>query len=267
LKPEVAQTFTAGVVYQPSWLEGFNGSVDFYRIDISGAIFTPASQTIVDGCYAGIQSDCQLISVGGNPVTTTAGLDGAAGITVKAAPVNAASLKTSGFDAELAYKARLWGGAISGRALANYVDTYSNTAAASPNGPVFIGAYALGALAIPRWTINLSEQYAHPLGATAEGAISVQERLIAGGKYNPNYTAAQFPAAGQDVPEVTYTDVTASFRFQAAGADAELYLTVLNLFNVSPPSIPIASTFQQPTNFDIYDVLGRRFTLGLKAKW
>src|SRR5689334_14835381 len=46
LTPEIAKTTSFGVVYSPSWLSQFTGSVDYYSIDISGAISTLGNQEI-----------------------------------------------------------------------------------------------------------------------------------------------------------------------------------------------------------------------------
>src|SRR4029079_11189690 len=52
LKPEVAQNFSAGVVFQPtlSWLTGFRASVDYYRIKVSGQIAAVTAQEVLNRC-------------------------------------------------------------------------------------------------------------------------------------------------------------------------------------------------------------------------
>jgi outer membrane receptor protein involved in Fe transport len=265
LKPEVAQTFTVGGVYRPHFVPGLEGSIDYYDIDIEQAIGSVAAQTIVNGCAAGNQTYCALITVSGKPVTTTAGLNGAAGISIGIAPLNIASVKTSGLDAELSYAAPIHDGRLTLRAIGNYTLTFENSAAAAPNGPKLIGAY--GIQGQPRWTLDFTQAYDHPLANDRSFMVQLEERLIAPGRYNPNYTPSQFPTSEQDIPEVTYVNLTAAYRFQAFGAKQEAYVTILNLFDKDPPSVPIPSTFQAPTRFDLYDILGRRFTLGIKARW
>ena len=61
LKPEEADTTTAGIVIQPSFLDGFQASVDWYKVSISGAIAQLSGQTIVDQCNAGDASLCQYV--------------------------------------------------------------------------------------------------------------------------------------------------------------------------------------------------------------
>ncbi len=51
LKPETAETMTAGFVYSPSFLHAFNFYVDWYRIKIKDYITPPGEQFVVDSCY------------------------------------------------------------------------------------------------------------------------------------------------------------------------------------------------------------------------
>ncbi|MES2606236.1 MAG: TonB-dependent receptor, partial [Pseudomonadota bacterium] len=49
--PEEADTFTAGVVFTPEFLDGLQLAVDYYSIDLEGQIGTLTSQEIVNQCY------------------------------------------------------------------------------------------------------------------------------------------------------------------------------------------------------------------------
>ncbi len=53
LKPEKADTTTAGIVFQPTFLEGFQASLDWYEVEIKGAIASLTATTIVQQCNAG----------------------------------------------------------------------------------------------------------------------------------------------------------------------------------------------------------------------
>ena len=52
LAPEKADTWTAGFVFTPSFLQGFSASVDWYKITIADAIDKPTPQQIVDAAFA-----------------------------------------------------------------------------------------------------------------------------------------------------------------------------------------------------------------------
>ncbi len=63
LQPETSTNKTLGFVYSPSFLEGFDTSVDWYNIQIKNAIGARSAQTILDGCYInGIADRCKLIT-------------------------------------------------------------------------------------------------------------------------------------------------------------------------------------------------------------
>ncbi|GLQ47454.1 TonB-dependent receptor [Dyella lipolytica] len=51
LRPETSKNYTAGIVYSPSWLTGFNFTVDAYRIRVDNIITLPAANAILDNCY------------------------------------------------------------------------------------------------------------------------------------------------------------------------------------------------------------------------
>jgi len=89
LKPEIADTFTAGVVLQPrDFLPGFNFSFDYYKIKVKDAISTLSTQNVVNQCNNGQTEYCQYV---------TRGQDGL--ITLINTPfLNLNRLNTSGFD-------------------------------------------------------------------------------------------------------------------------------------------------------------------------
>ena len=51
LRPETSKNYTAGIVYSPSWLTGFNITLDAYRIRVDNIITLPSANSILDNCY------------------------------------------------------------------------------------------------------------------------------------------------------------------------------------------------------------------------
>lgn len=101
LNPETADTFTYGVVYSPSWLPGFNVSLDYYDIDLADAINAPSAQFIVDQCYDQPQPNqfCDLItrnSVAGSP--TQGALN-----SFRQTILNVSNYQTRGYDFTMRY--------------------------------------------------------------------------------------------------------------------------------------------------------------------
>ncbi|WP_066097346.1 TonB-dependent receptor plug domain-containing protein [Xanthomonas massiliensis] len=51
LKPETSRTRTIGLVYSPSWAEGLNVSVDWYRISVYNMITAISADYVLNQCY------------------------------------------------------------------------------------------------------------------------------------------------------------------------------------------------------------------------
>ncbi len=69
LKAEQSDTYTVGAVYQPSWFQGFSGSVDYYDIAVKNAIQQLGAQAVINGCKLGAADLCNLIYRGTDPST------------------------------------------------------------------------------------------------------------------------------------------------------------------------------------------------------
>ncbi|MEO8000880.1 MAG: TonB-dependent receptor [Arenimonas sp.] len=53
LTPEFGNNRTYGFVYSPSWLEGFNVSLDIWKIKLQDALAARSSQFVLNACYTG----------------------------------------------------------------------------------------------------------------------------------------------------------------------------------------------------------------------
>jgi iron complex outermembrane recepter protein len=95
LEPETAVSKTLGLVYSPSWLQGFDISFDWWKIDIDSAITTPTGQAILDGCIRdNIAFFCNLYDR-----STTGAVN-----TLLATTNNIGGIKTEGYDLTLGYR-------------------------------------------------------------------------------------------------------------------------------------------------------------------
>ena len=96
LKPEEADTRTVGLVFQPPGLAGFQASVDWYDIDITGAVGQLGIQALVDECFDFPSSDtCNLVHR--DPNTNVI-------VLVENVYVNINAARASGVDYEFAYR-------------------------------------------------------------------------------------------------------------------------------------------------------------------
>ncbi len=56
LKPEFGDTRSFGVVYSPSWADGLDFTLDWYKLDLTDVIVFRGTQATLDGCYTAIGS-------------------------------------------------------------------------------------------------------------------------------------------------------------------------------------------------------------------
>lgn len=99
LREEVARTLTLGAVFTPSFVPGFNLSVDYYRISVKGAIGIIGQQTSLDECLTG--SGAALFC--NNIIRNAAGRVE----TINALNLNTGSYKVEGIDTQANYRRAL----------------------------------------------------------------------------------------------------------------------------------------------------------------
>ncbi|MCL1073185.1 TonB-dependent receptor [Shewanella dokdonensis] len=97
LKPEESESYTAGIVYSPSYLDGFSTTIDYWKFNISDAITRVDVQSKLKACHDGgadAEAACAIINVTPDGDLTT----------LTSALTNVGSVKTSGVDINIAYK-------------------------------------------------------------------------------------------------------------------------------------------------------------------
>jgi hypothetical protein len=71
------------------------------------------------------------------------------------------------------------------------------------------------------------------------------------------------------VDSVFYADLRLGYEFGVGNTTVELWGSVTNLFDTDPPVTPTYAPFSgysTQVNAGVYDVLGRRYTVGLKFR-
>jgi iron complex outermembrane recepter protein len=165
LKPETSRSYTAGLVYSPQYLTGFNATLDWYRIRIDNVITLPTATSILDNCYLlGETEQCDQFQR-----STTAGPFQGQVINMLQALVNQGFVEERGEDLALSY---LFPATPIGQFKFDSNSTYINSVKeqTTPGGPIIsntLGGYdtVLGPLWRFRSTVNLNWSYKH-FGAT-----------------------------------------------------------------------------------------------------
>ena len=262
LKPELADTITAGVVFQPRFVPRLQLSIDYYDIKMRNAIGTPLQQTVFDTCESsgGTSELCKLII---RPFPFSDRTSANFPTKVLLYPINQAKLEVEGIDYELSYKVLFNGGLLAGspasldlRLIGGHLFRYVTQN--DPTAPILENDNS-GNNTKDR--INLMLNY-------NDGPISLATltRYIGGRKKTQDPT--RFYAAGftNDIPARLYTDITATYRFDQYGGKFEVYATINNLFDRGPSLIPGGGQPGQPypTNTVVYDIFGRTYTAGIR---
>ncbi len=100
LKPEVARSWTAGILLRPSFLSGFNASFDWYDINLKNAINTIDAGTLATLCVDQPTTPNQFC----NQFTRAQGTGIINGFVV--GPLNVARFHTAGLDINMDYRVR-----------------------------------------------------------------------------------------------------------------------------------------------------------------
>lgn len=264
LKPETGDTFAAGVVLSPTFLPGFDISIDYYDLKIDGAIATQGLNDVINECEVsnGASPTCDLIE---RPLPFSDRSAANYPISVSLITQNISFLQTSGIDVAASYRTKLGNGDLMIRAYANYLDRYKTQT--NSIAPVIDyaghGVNSQTGYAYPKFKGSLSVNYTNG-GLT----LFVQETMIGkvtiGNLKNDPTTVYAVPA----IDPVFYTDATISYKFDSAGSP-ELFLTATNLFDRKPPLVAAAAApgLIYPTLFTLYNVAGRTATAGVRFRF
>jgi len=152
LTPEISKSQTIGFVWSPSFLEGFNASVDWWKIRIADTIVADSPTTILNDCYIeGITSRCSPQLFTRDPAQGYVNF-------MNYGSRNAGYRKAEGYDIDLRYR---WSAGDFGNFTVNSNSTYTvSDYLVSTNDP----RYALSSVGVTssfrlRSNLSLAWQY------------------------------------------------------------------------------------------------------------
>ncbi|RIV89613.1 hypothetical protein D2V17_05960 [Aurantiacibacter xanthus] len=261
--PEEADTFTVGAVFTPDFLPGLALSLDYYDVSISGAIGQVGTQEVVNRCLVqNVQQFCDLVTLDPNNDTITL---------VGDVFVNVAESAVRGLDFEGSYRTplTLLGGDedIGVRLFSSWLLERSETDA---NGNYIDRAGQTGARQGDQVYFPYADFRATASLTYRNGGLSAlfQARHIGSGIQDVTQTEG-VTIENNRVSPVTYLDLRLGYSFDLGGTELEVFGNVTNLGDAGPPVTPSFSAFTgyaRQHNAAVYDLLGRRYTLGVKLR-
>ncbi|HSH94887.1 MAG TPA: TonB-dependent receptor, partial [Roseimicrobium sp.] len=239
LKPELAHTFTVGVVLQPAFAPRLSFSADYFSIKLQDALVQLGAQQVVDRCRDGDQAACAA-------VTRTAGV-----ITqVNTTQFNAQSIQTNGIDFESSYRIPVGAGEVGIRGVATYTAHLKTV-----TGSVITDT--AGQTSVPHWRGTGTLSY-------EQGPFDARAQVTYIGPGTFDNTFGPLDINRNAFPAYAYTSLSASYFVTK---QFQLYAKVENLFDTDPPLLPGNTTgTARATNAQGYDLRGRFFGFGARLR-
>ncbi|MCM3880699.1 MAG: TonB-dependent receptor, partial [Vicinamibacterales bacterium] len=267
LTPETAKTTTVGLVFTPTAIPSFSVAVDFYETKLTNAILniTYQNDAIQGLCLASAPTyDSNFCTLAIRPITdpTDPNYTNPAfnfPTEIRSSPLNAALVKTKGYDLQLDYTFDMAGGQFSIRHLATYQPT--NSTLNTPASPFYVWAVQPELMQTTflswensSWTVALQNRW---LGSVS---LKTSDNDLNGNTQN---------YLDSSLDSFDIVDTTVSKRFEFGDTNVEAYLTVSNLLDENAPLYPsnsgIPGLFYPTLGF--YDDMGRFFTTGVRVKF
>ena len=256
LQEETAKTWTVGAVFTPTFLRNFSLSVDWYRIDIKGAVNSAPREETVKACLSGSPACGGLVQRLATGKITR----------IDAFNINTGGFRTSGIDVVANYNTKLsdWGGLAF---QLNYTRLLEH------KRQPFTGAAYIDELG------QLQDANGERLGSGFKDRFTLQTDLSMGpvtlsyvGRYFGGIKDTKDPAnAPEDevnnISSFMYHDFQVRFGF-GEEKKREFYIGVDNAFDKQPPALPNGATASGQIGAETaqeYDVLGRYFYAGFRV--
>jgi outer membrane receptor protein involved in Fe transport len=269
LKPEIANTWTAGLVVEPRWIPRFRASIDFWHINIDGAIASYTPQVITDRCK--LEADAGAPGFFCGQLITNNQYNGSFQIFgLRTLPFNLVKQTGEGVDFEAYYSQPLPVGNLNFRYFATYLHDltlYDVTASTQYAGTVAYVFNGLGGAPHWQWTLNTDYNWGPAtisLQTRFIGAANIDPTLI--GPDNPRYSPTLSNSVNVNkVGDEWYFNLSGTYNIIRGGrTQLQAFLVINNLFDKDPPwEIGTGAG----TNGQFYDTIGRTYQAGVRFKF
>jgi outer membrane receptor protein involved in Fe transport len=260
LEPEVADTITLGVVWQPQLSsQDLSVTIDYWSIAIDDVIKTIDGVSVLQRCFNPAfnptfdpnNAFCQLVTRESATGTVTE---------ISTTFLNLASLETSGVDVQVSHAVDIGSGSLQSNLAIGWLNNYEEQSL--PGEPFLDFAGTIGGPANrsvdndvhPEWKVSFTPTYAF-----GDATVSLRWRYLS--SMSDRQTVLNPSSTLPGVPAVNYFDLFGTYAF----TDSILVrVGVTNITDEEPPEV--AGQIGQ-TRIGTYDVIGPSFTVGLQASF
>lgn len=248
LKPEKADTTTAGIVFTPS--VGVMFSLDYWKTDLNDAIIAFQAGDIVTRCYGSQPQLCKNIIRGPDGLVDH----------VNSVPENLQTMALRGVDLETAYSAAWGPGNFNVHGTVSYLDKFSldDGISVTEMAGSSIQPSILSIGGQPHWKGDLSASY-------RVGHITVNSaaHYIGSAKLNNDWTSKDSNVLTN--ASQTYFDLGGSYQiYDSDGKHVELFASISNIFDRDPP---ITGAGGYITTRSLYEYIGRMYKAGMRFRF
>jgi len=258
LTPEKADSFTVGVVLQPSFLPRFALTVDLFDIELEEAIGTIGYDTIINQCITtGDPFFCSRINRAPNTESLFLGNGFITDLNT-----NVGGIKTRGVDVNASYSTPI--GAL-GNLGFSFVGTYLDELVVNPLADLnydcagFFGAQC--GTPSPEWRHKLRVTYTAPNGIGLSGQWRHFGKVDNEGLSDNDILNGTVAPGQQRIRAQNYFDLTMTAR---VGDNYRFRIGANNILDRDPPTLVTPAPFGNGNTYpQVYDALGRYVFAGV----
>lgn len=271
LGPERADTTTFGLVWEPEFVPGLSVSLDYWKIDINGAVSAPSALQVVNGCYSptlnptfAFNDFCALIGRSTIDGGLSGGGSGTRGVSTQSS--NLGSFDFKGYDIEARYRLQMrqFGlpnlGRIDLGLNVSLLEQADFKALPSLDTLNWDGRYGVNT-GTPYSKTRFTQRATWTFG---DYTLGYNWRFIGKTKVEPTTTV--YRPEYTSIKDYSYFDLNGSWQ---ATKNLRVSLTINNAFDKEPPFIGTGiaggAVNYGNTMPSVYDVIGRRYTLSATA--
>lgn len=277
LGPEKADTTTLGLVWEPDFIDGLSVTVDYWKIEINGAVSSPTASQVMNGCFDATQNAgftynafCQLIQR--DPLN--GGLNGTGSRGVSTQSSNLGYYNYNGIDVGASYRLPMkklglpnWG-RVDLSTQASFLKQANFKSLPNVATLEQAGHYGVD-VGTPYSKVRVNSRASWTLG---DYSLGLSWRYIGSASIQTTGSAANnagnFLPVNESIKAYNYFDLNGTWQMTK---NVKLSLTINNLMDKDSPFVgtgigPGATNFGNtfPT---AYDIIGRRYTATVQANF